>query len=791
MASQPGGRAEPSAPRYAATMRANLPVLPLRDTVLLPGMIHRTQLSRPLAVAALERHLATGQALLVVAQVDPQEEDLGVAELTAAATLATALKTVRLGDGTVRVVLEGRERRTVHQLQEGPDGALVAQGRTTPDRVNDPEQVRLLSLKLRDSVRSLHKGKPGDPPALARVADLDVPPGRLADHAAANLSLPYADRLPYLADAIVDQRLARALVDVGRELALRNITHEVDAEVQRKLDKQQREYFLREQIRGLQAELGDAKGGADDADALEARLREAGLPDEAMEEAVRELGRLRRMHPDASEYHVARTWLEWLANMPWKHASEDHHDIRAAKRVLDADHFGLDKVKERILEYLAVRILKPDGKGPVLCLLGPPGVGKTSLGRSVATALGREFQRVSLGGMKDEAEIRGHRRTYVGALPGRLVHALKKAGTRNPVIVLDEIDKLGKDFRGDPAAALLEVLDPEQNHAFVDHYLDVPLDLSQVLFICTANQAGPIPSALRDRLEITEIPGYIEEEKLEIARRHLLPRLREGHGLEDGQLTVTRTAVQHVVQAYTREAGVRGLEQRLAALNRKAARRFVEGRRRPIRVARPDQVRALLGPPRHFPELAERTDQAGIALGLAWTESGGDVLFIEAATWPGSGEGLKLTGHLGQVMKESVETALSLIRSRAGSWGIDPDVFKDATLHVHVPAGGIPKDGPSAGITMVTAIVGLLTGRVATPELAMTGEITLRGKVLPVGGVKEKVLAARRAGVKDVILPRQNGTDLEEVPAALLRDVRIHLVDHIDDVLALSLTPAT
>ena len=770
-------------------MRANLPVLPLRDAVLLPGMIHRAQISRPSAVAALERHLSTGQPLLVVAQADPQEEDLGVAELTAAATLATALKTVRLGDGTMRVLLEGRERRTVHQLQEGPDGALLAQGRAMPDRIQDADQVRLLAVKLRDSLRALHEGKAGDPPALARVADLDVPAGRLADHTAANLSLPHADRLPYLADPIVDQRLARALVDVGRELALRSITHEVDAEVQRKLDKQQREYFLREQIRGLRKELGEAAESADDADALEARLREAGLPETAMKEAMRELGRLRRMHPDASEYHVARTWLEWLANMPWDHASADHQDIRDAKRVLDADHYGLDKVKERILEYLAVRILKPDGKGPVLCLLGPPGVGKTSLGRSVAKALGREFQRVSLGGMKDEAEIRGHRRTYVGALPGRLVHALKKAGTRNPVIVLDEIDKLGKDFRGDPAAALLEVLDPEQNHAFVDHYLDVPIDLTQVLFICTANQSGPIPSALRDRLEITEIPGYIEEEKLEIARRHLLPRLREGHGLEEGQLTITRKAVRHVVQAYTREAGVRRLEQRLAGIHRKAARRIVEGRKRAMRIDRPEQVRALLGPPRHFPELAERTDQPGIALGLAWTESGGDVLFIEAATWPGSGEGLKLTGHLGKVMKESVETALSLVRSRAGAWGIDPAVFKDATLHVHVPAGGIPKDGPSAGITMVTAIVGLLTGRVATPELAMTGEITLRGKVLPVGGVKEKVLAARRAGVKDVILPRQNGTDLEEVPPALLRELRIHLVDHIDDVLDLTLGP--
>ena len=773
-------------------MRAQLPVLPLRDTVLLPGMIERIQVSRPIAVAAIEAHLASGLPLLVVAQTDPQEDDLGVAELTATATIASVLKSVRLGDGTIRVLVEGLERRTIKELHDTPEGGLSAQGRALPDRIQDPEQVRLLVRRLREAVRSLFEGREGDPPALARIADLDVPPGRLADHAAANLQIPHAERLPYLMDPVVDQRLARALVDVGREIALRSISHEVDAAVQRKMDTQQREYFIREQIKGLRKQLGDAPESHDDADALEARLRECGIPESAMEDVLRELARLRRMHPDASEYHVARTWLDWLASMPWSRGSEDNQDIHHARAVLDADHFGLDKVKDRILEYLAVRILKPDGKGPVLCLLGPPGVGKTSLGRSIATSLGREFQRVSLGGMKDEAEIRGHRRTYVGALPGRIVHALKKAGTRNPVIVLDEIDKLGKDFRGDPAAALLEVLDPEQNHAFVDHYLDVPLDLSQVLFVCTANQAGPIPSALRDRLEITEIPGYMEEEKIEIARRHLLPRLQEGHGLEDGQLTVTRKAVRHVVQAYTREAGVRGLEQRLAGLNRKAARAFVEGRRRPIRVDRPDQVRKMLGPPRHFPELAERTDQAGIAIGLAWTETGGDILFIEATSWPGTGEGLKLTGQLGQVMKESVETALSLIRSRTTDWGVDPAVFKDATLHVHVPAGGIPKDGPSAGITMVTAVLGLLTGRLVRPNLAMTGEITLRGKVLPVGGIKEKVLAARRAGVTEVLLPRRNETDLEDVPPALLKELRVHLVDHIDEVLAIALeAPAT
>jgi ATP-dependent Lon protease len=494
------------------------------------------------------------------------------------------------------------------------------------------------------------------------------------------------------------------------------------------------------------------------------------------------------MHPDAAEYTVTRTWLEWLASMPWKTVTEDHRDLHAAKAVLDEDHYGLEKVKDRILEYLAVRQLNPTGKGPVLCFIGPPGVGKTSLGRSIAKALGRSFQRVSLGGVKDEAEIRGHRRTYVGALPGRIVHAMKRAGTRNPVLVLDEIDKIGKDFRGDPSSALLEVLDPEQNHEFSDHYLDVAFDLSQVLFICTANLQDPIPAALHDRLEMLEIPGYIQEEKLQIVRRHLLSRLREAHGLSEKQITITNGAVQYIIESYTHEAGVRNLERRLASLHRKAARLFVEGRKRPLKVDEPASVTALLGPPRHFTELAERTDVPGVAIGLAWTESGGDILFIEVTGYASAGANLKLTGQLGDVMKESVEAALSFLRSRAESLGISPLVFKDSTLHVHVPAGGIPKDGPSAGVGMVTALASLLTGRCVRSHIAMTGEITLRGKVMPVGGIKEKVLAARRAGITEVILPRKNEPDLEDIPAQLRSELTYHFVDTVDEALALTLS---
>jgi ATP-dependent Lon protease len=767
-------------------MRTSQPVLPLRDAVLLPGTVTRLQVAHPMAVAAIERHLETGRPLLVVSQLDPEVEDLLLAELSGIACTATVLRVVRLGDATLRLLVEGHERAQVRDLREDPAGHLTATARVLPDVIEDADQVELLARQLRESVRSLHNPDDGDAPALARVADLDVTPGRLADHAAANLTLPYAERLPYLGENVVDRRIARVLFDLGREITLRGVVTKVDKEVQARLDKQQREYFVREQIKGLRQELGEAPESKDDADMLEQKVREAGMTEEALAEAMRELTRLRRMHSDAAEYHVSRSWIECLAAMPWNITTPDDQDLGHAARTLNEDHYGLEKVKDRILEYLAVRILKPDGKGPVLCLVGPPGVGKTSLGKSVARALGREFQRVALGGMKDEAEVRGHRRTYVGALPGRIVTALKRAGTRNPVIILDEIDKLGKDFRGDPASALLEVLDPEQNHAFTDHYLDVAFDLSQVLFICTANQLGSIPSALRDRLEITDIPGYIQEEKVEIARRHLLPRLMKDHGLPENRLTIAPSAVRHVIGAYTREAGVRRLEQRLAAIHRKAARRIVEGRKRPMRIARPDQVRALLGPPTHFPELADRSDLPGIAIGLAWTESGGEILFIEVTRYPGKGEKLVLTGKLGDVMKESAQTALSLIRSRGEGLGISASTFDDTTVHVHFPAGGIPKDGPSAGITLVVAIVGLLTQRIVRPELAMSGEITLRGKVLPVGGVKEKVLAARRAGVTEVILPRVNETDLEDVPKALLADLEIHLVDDIDAVLALA-----
>ncbi|MCK6507349.1 endopeptidase La [Myxococcota bacterium] len=770
-----------------------LPVLPLRDTVVFPGMIARISVVPAEAVAAVELHLQSGQPMVGVplrAALDQPE----AADLFEVGCVLRAVRVVRLGDGTVRVLVEGLQRARVGGVKPDPDAGLVAMARPLPDLPGDPAQVELLATRLRDELRALVTDDKTWPPALVRLTEVEEPPGRLADHVIANLTLPWTDKVKLLDTAAVQERLDAALLAVGRERQLRGLERDVHQRIVRTMDKQQRDYFLREKIRGLQKELdegeeGGGKASWDDTTALEQRVREAGLPEEHLEEVLREVGRLGRMHPDASEYTVSRTWIDWLLAMPWRTSKPENADIKHARQVLDEDHFGLEKVKDRILEHLAVRQLNPEGQAPVLCFLGPPGVGKTSLGRSIARALGRDFQRVALGGMKDEAEIRGHRRTYVGALPGRIIHALKRAGSNNPVMVLDEIDKIGRDYRGDPSSALLEVLDPEQNHAFSDHYLDVPFDLSKVLFICTANVADPIPAALHDRLEIIEIPGYIQEEKLQIARRHLIPRQRQAHGLKEEQLTITDAALEEVIASYTREAGVRNLDRELAALHRKAARQVVEGRTAGLRVHNLDRLKQFLGPPRHFAELAERADAPGIAIGLAWTESGGDILFIEATRYRGAGEGvsLRLSGRLGEVMKESAEAALSLIRSRADALGLKPEDFKGWDFHVHVPAGAIPKDGPSAGVTMVTALTSLLTGRRVRPQLAMTGEITLRGKVLPVGGVKEKVLAARRAGVHEVLLPRQNDNDLVDVPAAVRRELTFHLVDNVDQVLKLGL----
>ncbi len=753
-------------------------------------MLSRIAVIRPSAVAAVEHHLAHGHPIVAVPVLDPSIEDLQPTDFAPVGCLAAIRRVVRLGDGSCRILIEGLERAAVPRCRLDPDGAYVSAVRSVPDKVQNEPRVLLLHQQLVQALAEWTREDPANPPPLVRLADQPMSPGRLADHVFANLTVPLVEQTAYLGERLVDVRIQVAVEGLARETELRKVRIDVDKKVQSTMDRQQREYYLREQIRGLRKELGEIPEAHDESAALEEKLRSCGMPEVGLEEALRELDRLRRMHPDAAEYTVTRTWLDWLAAMPWGIRSDDNQDLKDAVAALNADHYGLTKVKDRILEYLAVRTLNPTGKGPVLCFVGPPGVGKTSLGRSVAKALGRKFERISLGGMKDEAEIRGHRRTYVGALPGRIAHALKKAGTRNPVIVLDEIDKLGKDFRGDPAAALLEVLDPEQNGAFVDHYLDVPLDLSEVMFICTANQAEPIPDALMDRLELTELPGYLVEEKLRIAKSHLLPRLEAAHGLEGRGFSVSMSAVQYIVESYTREAGVRQLEQKLAGLHRKAARMFVEGRKRGLRIDRNDHVEHLLGPPRHFLDLVDRTENPGVAVGLAWTSFGGDILFIETTAWEDDKPTLQLTGQLGDVMKESASAALSVLRTRAAALSIPIEMFHKRGIHVHIPAGAVPKDGPSAGVTLVTALASLLTGRCVKPRLAMTGEVTLRGKVLPVGGVKEKVLAARRSGVTTILLPTKNKNDLVDIPEELRADIQFEFVDEIDQVLGLALMSA-
>jgi ATP-dependent Lon protease len=611
-------------------------------------------------------------------------------------------------------------------------------------------------------------------------------PGRLADIIASNLRIDIGERQAILETLDAENRLIKLLVYLNKEFELLKLGNKIQSEVRGKIEDSQREYFLREQLKAIQKELGDQDERGAEVEEIKKKIAEAGLPQEAKEAAEKEVDRLSKMPPQAAEYTVSRTYLDWLVGLPWNKRTEEVIDLKRTKKVLDDDHSDLVKAKDRILEYLAVRKLNPNVKGPILCFVGPPGVGKTSLAKSIATSLDRKFVRISLGGMRDEAEIRGHRRTYIGALPGQIIQGLRRAESKNPVFILDEIDKLGSDFRGDPASALLEVLDPEQNNTFRDHYLDVPFDLSEVLFITTANVLDPVPPALRDRMEVLELPGYTEEEKLKIAREHLLEKQVKNHGLTPEYITFTDEALRAVIRGYTREAGVRNLEREVAALCRKSARRRAEGSEEPITVT-PDVVVEMLGAPKVLDEeIEERTKDPGVAIGLAWTPAGGEVLFVEASRMQGGGS-LTLTGHLGDVMKESARAALSWLRSHAARYGIEPDFYKSSEIHLHVPSGAIPKDGPSAGVTMVTALCSQLSKRPVRGDLAMTGEITLSGRVLPVGGIKEKVLAAARAGIRKLILPKRNEKDLDQIPAEVRKTIEFHFVDKVDAVLKLAL----
>ncbi len=770
----------------------SLPVLPLRDTVLFPNSFMPLAVAREASVRLIDESMTGSRLIAVFTQRDATVEEPTETDLYEIGTATHIHKMFKLPDGSLRLIVQGLSRVRLKRLTSLRP-YLLAEVEEAAE-LNKPEdrlEIDALQRNIKTSFQQIVSLSPLLSDDLQTLALNITEPGKLADFIISSL--------PTLTTAVKQEVLdtldVRARMDLLnriliKELEVLELGSKIQSQVQSEVGKNQREYFLREQLKAIQKELGEDDDQAKEIDELREKIQAAGMPEGVLKEATRELDRLSKMPVAAAEYTVSRTYLDWLVSLPWTKRTEEVIDLPKTKGVLDADHSGLEKAKDRILEYLAVRKLNPDVKGPILCFVGPPGVGKTSLARSIASAIGRKFVRISLGGMRDEAEIRGHRRTYIGALPGQVVQGLRRAESRNPVFVLDEIDKLGADFRGDPASALLEVLDPEQNTAFRDHYLDVPFDLSDVFFITTANVLDPVPPALRDRMEVLELAGYTEEEKLQIAKEHLVAKQVTNHGLTAEQLVFTDEAIATVIRGYTREAGVRNLERELGALCRKVARRRAEGDETAVTLTR-ETVATMLGAPRFLDEeVHERTAKPGVAIGLAWTPAGGDVLFIEATRMHG-GATLTLTGHLGDVMKESARAALSWVRRNAGLYGLDADFFKGAELHVHVPSGAIPKDGPSAGVTMAVAMVSELTGRPVRGDVAMTGEITLSGKVLPVGGIKEKVLAARRVGIRRVILPRQNEKSvIEDIGEDLRRDLTIHLVSTIDEVIDLALTPA-
>jgi ATP-dependent Lon protease len=756
-----------------------LPVLTLRNTVLYPGSIVPLGIGRPKTVRLVEECIKENGLVAVVAQRDPDVDDPMGPDLYTMGCAARLVKLVKASKDNFSVVVQGLSRvRLSDYTQLNP--YLMARIASVDDMTTNQVEVEALSMSLKKTAREVLRLIPELPPSAAELLERVEDPSVLADLIASNLEASVDEKQTVLETVELVSRMRRVLELLSRQLEVLKLSNKISSQVKGEMSKTQREYYLRQQLKAIKDELGEGEDGEDDQAELETRVNESHLPEEADKAARKELRRLRNMSSSQAEYTVARTYIEWLCDMPWGKSSTDRIDLAEVRAILDADHHGLEKVKKRIVEFLAVRKLKSDMKGPILCFVGPPGTGKTSLGQSIAKAMGRKFVRVAMGGVRDEAEIRGHRRTYVGALPGRIVQSLKKAGTHNPVFVLDEIDKLAHDFRGDPAAALLEVLDPEQNHTFADHYLDVPLDLSKSFFIATANMLESVPPALRDRLEVLELPGYTQEEKLQIAQGHLVPRALEEHGLDNDKCVLPEATLQALIASYTREAGVRNLKREVASLCRNVAVDFAEGKKE-RRVIQPNDLESILGPAKFINEMAERTDISGVATGLAWTAVGGDILFIEATKMPGKG-GLTLTGQLGDVMKESAQAALSYIRSQAASLGIEDDVFKQFDIHVHVPAGAIPKDGPSAGVTMLTALISLMTGIKVRADVAMTGEITLRGNVLPVGGIKEKVLAARRAGVTRIILPERNSKDLVEIPEANRKGLDFVFAQRVEEV---------
>ncbi len=763
-----------------------LPILPVRDIVVFPYMIIPLFVGREISIKAIEHALNGSRMILLLTQKDLSVETPEVKDLYTVGTVGMIMRMLKLPDGRVKILVQGLTKARVKSFS-GADGFYSAS-------IEKLEEVKPAALSIEDEAqmrtvkeqldKAVSYGKTILPDIMVVIENLEEP-GRLADLVASNLGLKadQAQEILEIVDPIL--RLKRVSEILSHEIELLIVQQKIQSEARGEIDKTQREYFLREQLKAIQKELGDIDERAEEIREFRKKIEDAKMPEKVMNEAEKQLKRIEKMHPDSAEAATIRTYLDWLVELPWSRSTKDNLDIKIAKKVLNEDHYDLEKVKDRILEYLSVRKLKEKMKGPILCFIGPPGVGKTSLGKSIARSLGREFVRMSLGGVRDEAEIRGHRRTYVGALPGRIIQGIKQAGTNNPVFMLDEVDKIGMDFRGDPSSALLEVLDPEQNFSFADHYLAVPFDLTNVMFITTGNLADPIPSPLKDRMEIIYLSGYTTEEKLGIAKKYLLPKQLEEHGLTGKIISIDDAGLTMLISQYTREAGVRNLEREIANLCRKVAKKIAEGGEKKF-VITTRNLHTFLGVPKYLPEEEMKKDEIGVSTGLAWTEAGGDIIYIEATTMKGKGS-LTLTGQLGDVMKESAQAALSYIRSKAATLGIEEDIFSKTDIHVHVPAGAIPKDGPSAGITIATALASVLTGRPVNKNIAMTGEVTLRGRVLPIGGLKEKTLAAKRMGIKKVVIPMRNKKDLEDIPKYIKKDMEFVFADHMDRVLKTAL----
>jgi ATP-dependent Lon protease len=761
-------------------------VLPIRNAVLFPGAVAPFDVGREKSVALVEDvHNLDSPVIAIFAQRDPATDDPAADDLYPVGCAARVLKALKHSSGNYSLILQGLTRIRLDSVTQSNPYMRAKVTRVESPSSEDVE-AEALAMSLRDVAKQVIQLMPELPREAGSLIDSIQAPGALADLVAANLDAPVEEKAQLIETVEVKERIRKVLRLLTRQLEILKMRERINSQIKEEMGKNQREYVLRQQLKAIKEELGEDDGDQGDLDGLEERISKASLPSEADSVAKKQLKRLRSMQVGSAEYTVVRTYLDWILDLPWSNQTEDNMDIAEVRKVLDEDHYGLDKVKKRIVEYLAVRKLKKDKKGPILCLLGPPGVGKTSLGKSIARSLGRKFVRVSLGGVHDEAAIRGHRRTYVGALPGQIIQGMKKSGTVNPVFMMDEVVKIGHDFRGDPSAALLEVLDPEQNNTFADHYLEIPYDLSNVMFVATANIADPIPPPLRDRMEILEIPGYTRREKLAISRQHLIPKQLEEHGLKPEQLTITDEAVEELIEHYTREAGVRSLERTIASVIRGVAVKVAEGDLTPRTIKNEDDLREFLGAIKYTSDVAERTEETGVSTGLAWTSVGGEILFIEATRMFGTGK-LQLTGQLGDVMKESAHAALSYVRTNAEKYGIPRDFLEKSDLHVHIPAGGMPKDGPSAGITMFTAMVSLLTGIRVRHDVAMTGEISLRGRVLPIGGLKEKTLAAHRAGIKRVLVPERNKADLDEVPKEIRDELEFVFVTKLDEVLEAAL----